>query len=433
MTKTVSIGILSGEAVDVCFHGAYMECNVKYQGWYKFRREELEGELIFTPKDLKESYFELKGVTFGKDFHWQKEECQRFRGSLILRKDGGKITAVNVLPIEEYLKSVIASEMNPNASLEFLKAHAIISRTWLINRILNRRKSSESNGGLTRIYEKSYLPSDEGIIETDKERVRWYDDSQHICFDVCADDHCQRYQGITRITNPNAIEAVESTAGQVLTHNGEIIDARFSKCCGGAFETFENCWQPVHKPCLEAGRDYIDSTKLPNLSDAATARDWIESRPDAFCNTSDTEVLSKVLNDYDLSTKDFYRWTQTYTKDELSDIINRRSGIDFGEVSKLIPLQRGVSGRITRLKIIGTKHSMVIGKELEIRRTLSPSHLYSSAFTIKEDDNQIILHGAGWGHGVGLCQIGAAMMAHIGYTHPEILSHYYPGSTITAL
>ena len=417
MIKSLSIGILSAKAINITLNGDYLKDTDRCSGQYHFRPTDFTGDMTFIPADFRECSFELEGVTIGKDFHWQKEESQRFRGSLILRSDGEQITAINVIPVEEYLKSVISSEMNPNASPEFLKAHAIISRTWLMNRIQNRQ-SGESRPGKA-----------DGMKESDEERIRWYDDSQHVGFDVCADDHCQRYQGITRITNGNAVKAVEETAGQVLTFGGEIIDARFSKCCGGAFETFENCWQPVHKPCLEAGRDITcKEATLPDLTVEANARKWIDERPEAFCNTADEEVLSQVLNDYDLATKNFYRWRQDYSRQELSDIINTRSGIDFGDVSDLIPLQRGVSGRITRLKIVGSKRTMIIGKELEIRKTLSPTHLYSSAFTVSEEDDKFILHGAGWGHGVGLCQIGAAMMARLGYTYRQILAHYYPGS-----
>ena len=423
MTKYLRIGLLEVPKVNVSINGE----SLCYSA-----RDMAVGDTFLQPGECDE-YFEIEGVTIGKEFHWQRLENQRFKGTLILRNDGKLITAINVIDIEEYLKSVISSEMNANASLEFLKAHAIISRTWVTNRLKKRRSEERNHLGKEGRREESKTRGNvDGMTETDGERIRWYDDRQHTGFDVCADDHCQRYQGITRITNPTAIEAVESTRGQVLTHNGDIIDARFSKCCGGAFETFENCWQPTHKPCLEAGMDTADTkATLPDLTDEANAREWIEGRPDAFCNTDDEKVLSQVLNDYDLTTKDFYRWRQDYSQQELSDIVRARSGIDFGTVSDLIPIQRGVSGRITRLKIVGSKRIMVIGKELEIRKTLSTSHLYSSAFTVKKDNDRFILHGAGWGHGVGLCQIGAAMMAHLGYNHRQILAHYYPGSKLT--
>lgn len=438
MLAIIRIGIISGKEIRVYFHGTYLNDTVLYSGVHNFTVNDLKREIVFKPAFLGNGCFEIKDVTIGKEFHWQRHENQRFRGQLILRNDGDTITAINVIDIEEYLKSVISSEMNPNASLEFLKAHAIISRTWVMNRILNRHRKGNRGEG----KEEKDGTCKDGNRENGEERIRWYDDSQHIGFDVCADDHCQRYQGITRITNQKAIEAVESTAGQVLTFDGEIIDARFSKCCGGAFETFENCWQPIHKPCLEPGRDIAgketnplksaNQANVPDLTDEAFAREWIEGRPNAFCNTSDTEVLSQVLNDYDLSTKDFYRWKLSYTRHQISDIINSRSGFDFGEVDKIIPLQRGVSGRITRLKIVGSKRTMIIGKELEIRKTLSPTHLYSSALSIHEENDRFVILGAGWGHGVGLCQIGAAMMAHLGYSHQEILSHYYPGSVISS-
>ena len=429
MTNVIRIGILSRKEISVFFHGPYLKDDSLYSGLHHFSIKDLKDELVFLPASLGNGCFEIEDVTIGKEFHWQRLENQRFKGKLILRNDGDSITAINVIDIEEYLKSVISSEMNANASFEFLKAHTIISRTWVTNRLKKGRREEGNHSGKEARREEG---QEEGMTESESERIRWYDDSQHTGFDVCADDHCQRYQGITRITNPTAVEAVESTRGQVLTHNGEIIDARFSKCCGGAFETFENCWQPTHKPCLEAGRDTADrKATLPDLSEEANARNWIDERPEAFCNTADEEVLSQVLNDYDLTTKGFYRWRQDYSRQELSDIIRDRSGIDFGDVSDLIPLQRGVSGRITRLKIVGSKRTMIIGKELEIRKTLSTTHLYSSAFTIDKSDDKFILHGAGWGHGVGLCQIGAAMMAHLGYNHRQILAHYYPGSQLT--
>lgn len=377
------------------------------------------GRHYFVPEDFDNSYFGIEEVVIGKDFHWQQKETQQFRGNLILVNDGKTITVINVLPIEEYLKSVISSEMNPNAPLEFLKAHAIISRTWVMHKIFSRKKLIQCANRV-----------ETGMTDSSQERIRWYDDTQHIGFDVCADDHCQRYQGFTKILNPAAIEAVESTEGQVLTFNGEIIDARFSKCCGGAFETFENCWQPIHHPYLRAGADTL-SSKIADLTIEENAALWIEGKPKAFCNTSDKAILSQVLNSYDFETNHFYRWNLVYSTDQLSQIVRERSGIDFGTITDLVPIQRGVSGRIIRLQIKGTKRSMIIGKELEIRKTLSTSHLYSSAFTVDKKDGYFIFHGAGWGHGVGLCQIGAAMMAHQGFSHKAILNHYYPGSLIT--
>lgn len=428
----IKIGILSAADVRISFVGSFLlmrenEDSKHYPknknnitGINHFSCNALTvGNYYYVPIDFKNSYFDIEEVIIGRDFHWQQKETQRFRGNLILKNDGKTITVINVLPIEEYLKSVISSEMNPNAPLEFLKAHAIISRTWVMNRILNRKK-----------YSKSELSLCNEMIDTAQERIRWYDDSQHIGFDVCADDHCQRYQGITKILHPAAIEAVEATKGKVLIYNGKIIDARFSKCCGGAFEIFENCWQPIHHPYLMAGADSL-SSKITDLTIEENAAMWIGGKPKAFCNTSDKTILSQVLNSYDLKTDNFYRWNLIYSANQLSQIAREKAGVNFGTITDLVPIQRGVSGRIIRLQIKGTKRSMIIGKELEIRKTLSPSHLYSSAFTVKKENGNFILNGAGWGHGVGLCQIGAAMMANQGFNHKDILNHYYPETTIT--
>lgn len=356
-----------------------------------------------------EGVFEIRNVVIGKEFHWQKEETLSFKGCLILRSDGKKIQVINRVPVETYLESVVSSEMNANAPIELLKAHAVISRTWLMARIFPQQvygfgQAAEGAGGWK---------------ENDEERIVWYDTAQHTGFHVCADDHCQRYQGVTRIMNPDAIAAVKATTGMILTYEGKICDARFSKCCGGTTEVFENCWEDVSHPYLQGKRDRIGGDK-------------------DFCDTSDSSVLMMVLNDYDLATKNFYRWRQTYTQEEISSIVRRRSGIDFGHILNIIPLERGVSGRIVKAKIMGTKRSMVVGKELEIRKWLSPTHLYSSAFSIKKENERggdepatFILKGRGWGHGVGLCQIGAAMMAVKGYSYKEILAHYYPGAVLS--
>lgn len=269
------------------------------------------------------------------------------------------------------------------------------------------------------------------MTETDTERIRWYDRDDHDLFDVCADDHCQRYQGISRQTTDAVARAIEATYGEVLEYDGELCDARFSKCCGGVFEQFETCWEPVHKPYLSARADCPDENAFPDLTVEENAREWILSAPEAFCNTDDSRTISEVLNGYDKeTTPDFYRWTVEYTADELSAIARDRSGIDFGTITEITPLERGTSGRISRLRIAGTKRTMEIGKELEIRRTLSRSHLYSSAFVVEKTDGGFRFRGAGWGHGVGLCQIGAAVMAAKGYGYRQILAHYYPGSQI---
>lgn len=385
-------------------------------------------EVLLTPAETGAS-FEVYDVTIGVNFHWERRETQRFTGALKIIVEGDRITLVNILPVEDYLMSVISSEMSATASEEFLKAHAVISRSWLLAQIDKTRRIAASDSG----YSASTV--------TDDEIVRWYDREDHVNFDVCADDHCQRYQGITRQTTETVRRAVDATRGLVLLdENGALCDARFSKCCGGVFEEFENCWEPVHHHYLKATRDAVDENDFPDLTDEDNARRWITERPDAYCNTADADILGQVLNNYDQETQDFYRWTVTYSQDELSALIKERSGIDFGLIRALVPVERGTSGRLVRLRIEGTLRTMTIGKELEIRRTLSTSHLYSSAFVVDAADNDsrgvpasFTLRGAGWGHGVGLCQIGAAVMGARGCSFRDILAHYFPGSVAETL
>ncbi len=375
--------------------------------------------IVIAPEDAKNS-FTLFDVTIGIDFHWQRKENQAFNGSLKLIIENNKITAVNVINVEDYLISVISSEMSATSSLELLKAHAVISRSWLLAQI--QKKTSIQKH--TRNYET--------CIETEDERIRWYDREDHINFDVCADDHCQRYQGITRSTTKSVEEAVTATKGEVLLYDGKVCDTRFSKCCGGVSESFEHVWEPVVHPYLSR---IIDNNVAPsgynlNLEDELNAQKWILGEPDAYCNTNDKEVLKQVLNDYDQETNDYYRWQVKYTQEELSELVKERTGIDFGVIQSLTAIERGVSGRIKKLKIVGDKKTLTIGKELEIRKALSKSHLYSSAFTVSKDvDNTgkiiFVLTGAGWGHGVGLCQIGAAVMGHKGFMYDKILKHYF--------
>ncbi len=382
-------------------------------------------ELIFEADDLHRNTFGLKDVIIGVQFHWERKEDQQFLGSLKFIVEHGGISAINVVLLEDYLTSVISSEMSATSSGELLKAHAVISRSWLLAQI--RKNQSLENSGTG--YQTSF--------ETPTEIVRWYDRENHDRFDVCADDHCQRYQGITRQSTPLVRQVVDRTRGEVLMFDDKICDARFSKCCGGVMETFENVWEPAVHPYLQAKPDNVEGSPLPDLTVEENAEEWIRSSPSAFCNTQDAHVLKQVLNDYDRETAHFYRWKITYSQEELSTLIRERSGIDFGEIIALQPLKRGTSGRIIWLKIIGTERVMTIGKELEIRRTLSKSHLYSAAFVVdtrEEDGNGIprafTLTGAGWGHGVGLCQIGAAIMAGKGYGYNEILTHYFPRSEI---
>ena len=383
--------------------------------------------LMFT-SDTEDATFEVYDVTIGVNFHWERRETQRFRGNVMLIVENGGVTLINILPVESYLTSVISSEMSASANLEFLKAHAVISRSWILAQI-DKHEHKDSDCEYA------------AFTQTADEIIRWYDRDDHVNFDVCADDHCQRYQGTTRQTTPTVEQAIEATRGLVLTDNSSnLCDARFSKCCGGVFEEFENCWEPRHHHYLEACRDSENASNFPDLRKEENARKWILGMPDAFCKTSDAQILSQVLNNYDQETSDFYRWTVEYSQQELAELIRNRSGIDFGEIISLEPLERGTSGRIVRLRITGSKRTMIIGKELEIRRTLSTSHLYSSAFVVETSEHdgngipgRFTLHGAGWGHGVGLCQIGAAVMSAKGYTYDKILSHYFPGATLTNL
>ena len=436
----ITVGILSGKEIGFSFPKEFISsdgiaiCGIQQAVYRKGKicwQEKEYDELSFTPQQDTSSFFELQDVTIGINFHWERKEVQRFKGELKIIVEDDRLTAINIIPIEDYLTSVISSEMSATASLELLKAHAVISRSWLLNKlkVANGKLKVIMHPDNTANFELSTLPS---------QLIKWYDHEAHKNFDVCADDHCQRYQGITRTSTPQAIEAVFATRGEVLMYEGEICDARFSKCCGGAFEEFQNCWENVKHPYLIGQRDSKTETRLPDLTKEAEADKWIRTSPAAFCNTHNKQVLSQVLNNYDQETTDFYRWRVCYSQQELSELIHKRSGIEFGKIIDLIPVERGTSGRLVRLKIVGTIRTLIIGKELEIRRTLSSSHLYSSAFVVdkeyKEDEKEIpsrfILTGSGWGHGVGLCQIGAAVMGEQGYKYKEILSHYYPGSAI---
>ncbi len=348
--------------------------------------------LTFRPQ-ADDASFELQDVTIGVNFHWERQQAQTFEGTLRIVVEADKIVAINELPVERYLASVISSEMSATASPEFLKAHAVISRSWLLAQIEKRR---QHENGADNFF---------SFIKKDDEFIRWYDRDDHTIFDVCADDHCQRYQGIVHARNCHVEEAISQTRGQILTYDGEICDARFHKCCGGDTEEFQYCWEDTPKP-------------------------YLVSVHDPWCNTSDKQILSQVLNDYDQETPDFYHWTVEYTQEQLSELVNRKLKDDFGLITDLIPLERGKSGRIWKLKIVGTKKTFTIGKELEIRRALSESHLLSSAFEVEREGNRFILHGKGWGHGVGLCQIGAAVMGEQGKTYDEILLFYYRNAKI---
>jgi SpoIID/LytB domain protein len=392
----------------------------------------LYDELYFESQTLSSMFaepsFVLHGVTIGVNFHWERKETQKFAGALKIIVDKDKLVAVNVVGVEDYLLSVISSEMSATASEEFLKAHAVISRSWVMAQIASSIKQHKNICVPEGVRD---LPS----IMTDLDRrthkecqdqdgvheyVKWYDHEDHKLFNVCADDHCQRYQGLTRATGKTVRTVIDQTWGQVLRYDGVLCDARFSKCCGGTMELFSSCWEDVDHPYLKA---------LPDTA-------GYDETGDPFCSTVDKGILSQVLNNYDQETTDFYRWKVRYTQTELAELIRTKTKSDYGDIIDLIPVQRGPSGRICKLKIVGTLKTLTIGKEMEIRRTLSDSHLFSSAFVvdkgeIKEGIPQwFLLSGAGWGHGVGLCQIGAAVMGEKGYPYEEILLHYYKGAEI---
>jgi SpoIID/LytB domain protein len=377
---------------------------------------------------LPEASFDLIDVVIGINFHWERKENQRFKGALKIIIENEKLTAINRIGVEDYLTSVISSEMSATASDELLKAHAVISRSWLLCPLQESRDKNQVSKHETLQTSNS----------SNLKRIKWYERDAHTHFDVCADDHCQRYQGITRASTAAVENAIEATRGEVLWADGGICDARFSKSCGGATETFENCWAPKHYSYLA---NVIDNPTEPvgfelELTIEANAEKWIRQSPEAFCNTTDKKVLAQVLNNYDQETIDFYRWKVEYTQAEIKELLARRSGIDFDEIMDLIPIKRGESARLIELKIIGTKQTVIVGKELEIRKWLSNSHLYSSAFVVDKLDivngipQKFILTGAGWGHGVGLCQIGAAVMGEKGYLYNDILLHYFRGAEL---
>ncbi|MEZ5071612.1 MAG: SpoIID/LytB domain-containing protein [Bacteroidales bacterium] len=383
-------------------------------------------EFIFYPSQAGEATFVIRDVVIGIGFHWEQKEDQAFQGALKLLILEGTIQVVNVVSVETYLESVISSEMRADSSPALLRAHTVISRSWLLAQIHKQESLAREQTAYSLVHEDEHS------------YIRWYDREDHRLFHVCADDHCQRYQGITRAHNPAVVEAVRSTRGEVLMYGQAICDARFSKCCGGVSEVFEACWEPVRHGYLQRIDDN-PADRPVNTADLRveeTADAFIRSSPEAFCNTRDGRLLSQVLNDYDQSSPDFYRWELEYTQDEISALIREKSGRDFGDILDLVPVERGESGRLIRLKIVGSKQTLTVGKELEIRRWLSKSHLYSSAFVVTPLDRnggipaRFHFRGAGWGHGVGLCQIGAAVMADRGYNHQDILTHYFKGARL---
>ena len=433
----VKVGIVSGQKIHFSLNKPYLakgetvigEQEVEFSEGGVLWNGNQYSSLTFHPQSADAS-FSLSDVTIGVNFHWERKETQTFLGTLRFVVESDKICAINELPVEKYLESVISSEMSATSSLELLKAHAVISRSWLLAQMKKHRDVAESGNNFFSFTKKEDM------------LIRWYDREDHTIFDVCADDHCQRYQGITKETSPHVAEAIRQTKGQVLLDGDEICDARFSKCCGGVTEEFQYCWEDTPKNYLTAVRDIalgIEST-LPNLTNEEEAEKWIRFNPPAFCNTQDKRILSQVLNDYDQETVDFYRWKVTLTQEKLQQLIADRLKMDLGSILDMKSVERGTSGRISKLQIIGSEKTFTIGKELEIRRTLSDSHLLSSAFIVDKYDideqgvpQRFELVGAGWGHGVGLCQIGAAVMGEEGYLYDAILLHYYQGAEIKKL
>ena len=437
----VNVGIVSGQKIHFSLNKPYLAKGEMVTGEQEVAFSEggilwngnQYSSLTFHPQSADAS-FSLSDVTIGVNFHWERKETQTFLGTLHFVVESDKICAINELPVERYLESVISSEMSATSSLELLKAHAVISRSWLLAQMKKRREVAESGNNFF------------SFVKKDDRLIRWYDREDHTIFDVCADDHCQRYQGITKETSPHVAEAIRQTKGQILMDGDDICAARFSKCCGGVTEEFQYCWEDTPKNYLSSVRDIIQGVKsvgsaapapLPSLQDEAAADAWIRSNPPAFCNTTDKKILSQVLNDYDQETADFYRWKVTLTQEKLKQLLDEKLKMNFGDILDLQAEERGKSGRISKLRIVGTEKTFVIGKELEIRRALSDTHLYSSAFVVDRCDidekgvpQRFDIIGAGWGHGVGLCQIGAAVMGEEGFDYDAILLHYYQGAEI---
>ena len=433
----VTVGIVSAQKIHFSLNKPYLAKGEKVLGEQVVEFSEggvlwngnQYSQLTFHPQSADAS-FSLSDVTIGVNFHWERKETQTFLGTLRFVVESDKIVAINELPVEKYLESVISSEMSATSSLELLKAHAVISRSWLLAQMKKRREVAENGNNFF-----SFTKKEDTLI-------RWYDREDHTLFDVCADDHCQRYQGITKETSPHVAEAIRQTKGQILMDGVEICDARFSKCCGGITEEFQYCWEDTPKTYLTAVRDIalgVEHT-LPNLTNEEEAEKWIRFNRPAFCNTQDKKILSEVLNDYDQETVNFYRWKETLSQEKLQQLIADKLKMDLGSILDMKAVERGKSGRISKLQLIGTEKTFTIGKELEIRRTLSDSHLLSSAFVVDKYDKdeqgvpqRFELIGAGWGHGVGLCQIGAAVMGEQGYHYDAILLHYYQGAEIKKL
>ncbi|MFA7116382.1 MAG: DUF4922 domain-containing protein [Bacteroidales bacterium] len=445
----VSVGVMSSNKLNVDFLDGYKYGRFPINGTQVFRSRNdqiewnghLYNELLFHPVDYKASFFSIPNVRIGINFHWDREEILNFQGSVKIIVENNKLRLINVLGVEEYLLSVISSEMNSNAPKEFLKAHAIISRSWLM-RILesNSKKTEESKVNPLAVD----IPEKIKALGLPIKVIRkWYDHTDHNNFDVCADDHCQRYQGLPKDKNSKIETIIDDTWGEMLYDGDTICDARFSKCCGGITEKFSTCWEDYDKSYLSSILDNVENVEeeindnkvpinFPDLTNEQEFEKWVLSSPEAFCNIKDDKLISKILKDYDKETKNFYRWTESCNPKELSELLRSKSGEDIGLIKSFIPLNRGTSGRLSRLAIVGEKAILIVSKELEIRRVLSQTHLYSSAFIVKEENGNFVFYGAGWGHGVGLCQIGAAAMGDKNYTYKQILNHYYHDIEIKA-
>jgi stage II sporulation protein D len=401
MTMDVAVGLMEGlPSVEVDLIGGFVDGSGRR---FVPGRHRFTSEVTLTPVDPLASAFAIDDVTIGIGFHWERKERQVFRGALRLVGRAAGLTVINDVALEDYVASVISSEMSALCPLELLKTHAVISRSWL----------------------KGPLPVVRSPEPTAGEIRRWYGREAHPDFEVCADDHCQRYQGITKAVSPAVSAGVHATSGEMLLHGGAICDARFSKCCGGLTERYATAWDDRDVPYLTS---IPDGPPQPGADDL---NGWIRSSPVAYCNTRDADLLARILPGFDQETRDFFRWRVTYAPDDLGGLILSKLGVDLGAIVELTPLSRGPSGRIDRLRVRGERGALVVGKELEIRRALSRTHLYSSAFVVdREAGGRFVLTGAGWGHGVGLCQIGAAVMAEEGKGYREILAHYYPGAAV---
>ncbi len=357
------------------------------------------GFIRIEPEDLKNTLTVLHDVTIGIQFHWEREEDDDYPYILEFCKSSAKkIMAINELPVERYLESVISSEMSGDCPSALLHAHTVIARSWLLAQMQN---------------------------------------PPHVNYLVCHDDHCQRYQGMRRWTK-SAGNAVKDTHGEVLTYQGEICDTRYSKSCGGITENFENCWPPQKVSYCQTIVDAPENkiSPVPDLTKEENVRTWVTFRPASFCNATPQE-LERLLVEYDREIKDLFRWEVIYSQDEITKLIESKTQRKLGQLKEIKTGKRGRSGRLLSIDFIGTTGNIHVDDQLEIRRVLSPSHLYSACFVVDTEGgkdsvpDKFILRGGGWGHGVGLCQIGAAVMSTHGYDYKQILQHYYRGTELT--